>query len=78
MYKYILIAKERLHVESVHNEELWEDFMHRNYFSEFTPTVRPSCIPRFHPLELISFEGLFHYRTWDRLFFNEAYYSKIS
>ena len=52
--------------------------MHNNYFAEFTPTVRPSCIPRFHPLEMISFEGLFHARTWDRLFFNELYYDNYS
>ncbi len=52
--------------------------MHSNYRAEFTPTVNPSIIPRFHPLELVSFVGLFKNRAWDRLFFNESYYNEYS
>lgn len=52
--------------------------MHTNYRSEFTPTVGPSIIPRYHPIELVSFVGLFKARAWDRLFFNEQYYDSYS
>lgn len=52
--------------------------MHANYHAEFTPMVRPSIIPRFHPLEIATFKGLFNNRGWDRLFFNESYYDVYS
>ena len=52
--------------------------MHTNYRAEFTPTVSPSVVPRYHPLELITFMGLFKNRAWDRLFFNESYYDVYS
>lgn len=52
--------------------------MHTNYRSELTPTVHPSIIPRYHPIELVTFVGLFKYRAWDRLFFNEQYYDSYS
>lgn len=64
-------AREKLHSECAQNRRLWDQWMHTNYRSEFTPTVNPSIIPRYHPIELVSFVGLFKARAWDRLFFNE-------
>jgi len=48
--------------------------MHHNYFSELTPSVRISAVPRLHISELISIFNIFNNKAWDRMFFNEQGY----
>jgi hypothetical protein len=51
----------------------WENFTYKNYWSDMTPSARPSVAPKLIPLELFMINGMFAMEGWDQYFYNEVF-----